>query len=315
MCAAMFARAIAWHAILSAAPPWRRAKRPRRDAGHLHRGADVLDAARAPGRALARADRRAAARAAPRDAPVVLGTMVSQTLLNLLALAPARRRHAVEHRSARRRPRRPDRRAFAPVAGLLVLLLGARAAAVGLRRARARAAALRARRCAARWRGCATACALFRRPRAGGRRDAAAARAPGRCSGSAAGFVLMALGLDARAGVAGAAAVLFAVNVDRRAAGDSGQLRRLPGGVRGRARRRLPRLHARSDRLRHRAAGDRARRRGADGAARARQRGALLARGAPAHDARRARQARPAALGAARRRRSAARARAGGAAR
>ena len=87
MCASMFARALAWHAILIAAPTWRRAKR--RDAmqgtfiGVLM--SSTLPARLGePSRALIVARRLGRAR---ETLPVVLGTMVSQTLLNLLALA------------------------------------------------------------------------------------------------------------------------------------------------------------------------------------------------------------------------------------
>jgi phosphatidyl-myo-inositol alpha-mannosyltransferase len=86
MCAAMFVRAISWHAILGAAPTWRRAKR--RDAmqgtfiGVLM--SSTLPARLGePSRALIVARRLGRARD---TLPVVLGTMVSQTLLNLLAL-------------------------------------------------------------------------------------------------------------------------------------------------------------------------------------------------------------------------------------
>ncbi len=87
MCAAMFVRALAWHAILVVAPTWRRAKR--RDAmqgtfiGVLM--SSTLPARLGePSRALIVARRLGRAR---ETLPVVLGTMVSQTLLNLLALA------------------------------------------------------------------------------------------------------------------------------------------------------------------------------------------------------------------------------------
>lgn len=86
MCAAMFVRAIAWHAILFAAPTWRPAKR--RDAmqgtfiGVLM--SSTLPARLGePSRALIVSRRLGRAR---ETLPVVLGTMVSQTLLNLLAL-------------------------------------------------------------------------------------------------------------------------------------------------------------------------------------------------------------------------------------
>jgi phosphatidylinositol alpha-mannosyltransferase len=86
MCAAMFARALSWHSILAAAPTWRRAKR--RDAmqgtfiGVLM--SSTLPARLGePSRALIVARRVGRAR---ETLPIVLGTMVSQTLLNLLAL-------------------------------------------------------------------------------------------------------------------------------------------------------------------------------------------------------------------------------------
>ncbi|HTR89798.1 MAG TPA: glycosyltransferase, partial [Solirubrobacteraceae bacterium] len=86
MCAAMFVRALAWQTILAAAPTWRRAKR--RDAmqgtfiGVLM--SSTLPARLGePSRALIVARRLGRARD---TLPVVLGTMVSQTLMNLLAL-------------------------------------------------------------------------------------------------------------------------------------------------------------------------------------------------------------------------------------
>jgi len=87
MCASMFARAIAWHAILAAAPTWRRAKR--RDAMQgtfigVLMSASLPARLGEPSRALIVARRIGRARD---TLPVVLGTMVSQTLLNLLALA------------------------------------------------------------------------------------------------------------------------------------------------------------------------------------------------------------------------------------
>ncbi len=55
MCGAMALRALSWHAILRAALPKAPGQALRCDAGHVHRRADVVDATRAPGRALARA--------------------------------------------------------------------------------------------------------------------------------------------------------------------------------------------------------------------------------------------------------------------
>jgi phosphatidyl-myo-inositol alpha-mannosyltransferase len=87
MCAAMFVRALAWHSILVAAPTWRRAKR--RDAMQgtfigVLMSATLPARLGEPSRALIVARRLGRAR---ETLPVVLGTMVSQTLLNLLALA------------------------------------------------------------------------------------------------------------------------------------------------------------------------------------------------------------------------------------
>jgi phosphatidylinositol alpha-mannosyltransferase len=86
MCAAMFARALSWHSILAAAPTWRRAKR--RDAMQgtfigVLMSATLPARLGEPSRALIVARRHGRAR---ETHPVVLGTMVSQTLLNLLAL-------------------------------------------------------------------------------------------------------------------------------------------------------------------------------------------------------------------------------------
>jgi phosphatidyl-myo-inositol alpha-mannosyltransferase len=86
MCAAMFVRALAWHSILAAAPTWRRAKR--RDAMQgtfigVLMSATLPARLGEPSRALIVARRIGRAR---ETLPVVLGTMVSQTLLNLLAL-------------------------------------------------------------------------------------------------------------------------------------------------------------------------------------------------------------------------------------
>jgi phosphatidylinositol alpha-mannosyltransferase len=86
MCAAMFARALAWHSILAAAPTWRRVKR--RDAMQgtfigVLMSATLPARLGEPSRALIVARRLGRAR---ESLPVVLGTMVSQTLLNLLAL-------------------------------------------------------------------------------------------------------------------------------------------------------------------------------------------------------------------------------------
>jgi phosphatidylinositol alpha-mannosyltransferase len=210
MCASMFARAIAWHAILRAAPTWRAAKR--RDAmqgtfiGVLM--SSTLPARLGePSRALIVARRIGRAR---ETLPIVLGTMVSQTLLNLFALAllgigvfssinPLDGHHGALIAAA-----------FAPLIALtLVLVAPALVPSASMSRA-ARAHELRA--------GLARALArlreglrIFASPRqatlAGGLQLAAWALQLASCW-----LLLMAFGLDTRLGVGGAAAVLFAVN-------------------------------------------------------------------------------------------------------
>jgi phosphatidylinositol alpha-mannosyltransferase len=86
MCVAMFTRALSWHAILAAAPTWRTAKRRDAMQGTF---IGVLMSATLPARlgessrALIVARRIGRAR---ETLPIVLGTIVSQALLNLLAL-------------------------------------------------------------------------------------------------------------------------------------------------------------------------------------------------------------------------------------
>lgn len=87
MCVAMFTRAIGWHAILAASPTWRRARRRDAMQGTF---IGVLMSATLPARlgessrALIVARRIGRAR---ETLPLVLGTIVSQAMLNLLALA------------------------------------------------------------------------------------------------------------------------------------------------------------------------------------------------------------------------------------
>jgi phosphatidylinositol alpha-mannosyltransferase len=210
MCAAMFARALAWHAILVAAPVWRRAKR--RDAmqgtfiGVLM--SSTLPARMGePTRALIVARRIGRAR---ETLPLVLGTMVSQTLLNLLALTllgiavfsginPLDGHHGVL--------------IIAALAPLAALALGQLAPALvppaSLSRA-ARAEALRSgvRGSIARVRD---GLRVFGHPRQAAIAAATQLGAWGLQLMSC-WLVLMAFGLQSRAGIAGAAAVLFAVN-------------------------------------------------------------------------------------------------------
>jgi phosphatidylinositol alpha-mannosyltransferase len=211
MCLAMFIRAISWHAILAVAPTWRRAKR--RDAmqgtfiGVLM--SSTLPARLGePSRALILARRLGRAR---ETLPVVLGTMVSQTLLNLLALmilgAVTLSRVSVLDAH--------DKGlllvALAPLGVLVALLLAPvlipPSAVSRFRRLQALLAGVR--RSLLRLR---EGLLVFRNARqaaiAAGMQLAAWALQWLSCW-----FLLMALGLDTHAGLGAAAAVLFAVNV------------------------------------------------------------------------------------------------------
>jgi phosphatidylinositol alpha-mannosyltransferase len=211
MCASMFVRAIAWHAILAVAPTWRRAKR--RDAMQgtfigVLMSATLPARLGEPSRALIVARRLGRAR---ETLPVVLGTMVSQTLLNLFALGllglamfssfdPLDGHHSALLAAT-----------FAPLGVLaLVLLAPLIVPRASIARSQQNQQLMRAlRRALAQLRD---GLRVFRDPRQ-------AARATVLQLGAwtlqwmSCWLLLMALGLDARAGIAGAAAVLFAVNV------------------------------------------------------------------------------------------------------
>lgn len=211
MCAAMFVRALAWHAILVVAPTWRRAKR--RDAmqgtfiGVLM--SSTLPARLGePSRALIVARRLGRAR---ETLPVVLGTMVSQTLLNLLALLILGCVTLSSVSVLDGHDRALLLVALAPLAALLAVLLAPvlipRAAVSRSRRLQAALAALRGVLLRLR-----DGLRVFSRPRR-------AALATVIQLGAWAlqwlscWLLLMALGLDSHAGAGAAAGVLFAVNV------------------------------------------------------------------------------------------------------
>ncbi|MGH2911772.1 MAG: lysylphosphatidylglycerol synthase domain-containing protein [Solirubrobacteraceae bacterium] len=211
MCASMFMRGIAWHAILEAAPTWRPARR--RDAlqgtfiGVLM-SATLPARLGEPSRALIVARRVGRAR---ETLPVVLGTMVSQTLLNLLALAIlggvmfSSVSFAGNHTSALLAV------ALAPLAILVGLLLApvvvpraavSRSQRLGRLLANVRVALVRVR----------AGLRVFRNPRHASVATLLQLSAWGlQCLSC--WLLLMALGLDAKAGFGAAAAVLFAVNV------------------------------------------------------------------------------------------------------
>ena len=212
MCVSMAVRAVAWHAILTAALPARARAPARRDAGHLHRRADVARRCR---RASASPRARWSSRGAlgrPRERlPVVLGTIVSQTLLNILALVAARHRDVLDGRAVPRPPRRADlRRDRCRCCCSSLVLLAPALLQRGRHRARdAARAGGQARHALARVRA---GLAVFRHPRLGAQAVVAQLRAWA-LQWLACYVLLLALGLDDRAGLGAAAAVLFAVNV------------------------------------------------------------------------------------------------------
>ena len=211
MCSAMFLRAISWHAILGAAPTWRRAKR--RDAMQgtfigVLMSATLPARLGEPSRALIVARRLGRAR---ETLPIVLGTMVSQTLLNLLALAILGGASLSTVSVLDGHQRALLVVAIVPLLTLAAVLLPpllVRSAA--LSRSQAAHALLRSiQRPLPRLR---EGLRVFGRPRLGSIATAAQLGAWA-LQWLACWLLLMALGLDLRAGAGAAAGVLFAVNV------------------------------------------------------------------------------------------------------
>jgi phosphatidylinositol alpha-mannosyltransferase len=211
MCVSMVVRGLAWHAILSAAPTWRPARR--RDAlqgtfiGVLM-SATLPARLGEPSRALIVARRIGR----PRETlPVVLGTMVSQTLINLLALVllGAAMLSGVSllhgHDGALLAAALVPLAALAAV--LLVPVLLPRSAVSRFARLHSLVSGLRRSLLRVR-----EGLRIFRRPR---RAAVATSMQLGAWALQCAScwLLLMALGLDHRVGLAGAAGVLFAVNV------------------------------------------------------------------------------------------------------
>jgi phosphatidylinositol alpha-mannosyltransferase len=200
MCASMVLRAQAWHAILRAALPRTRVKRTDALQGTM---IGVLMSATLPARlgepARALIVARRLGRARER-LPVVLGTLVSQTLLNIVALV------ALGVTMLSTVDLFTNNRALvgvtvAPVVVLLCVLV-----APALLRAGGPAAARRALT------KVREGLSVFRRPKLGATAAAAQLGAWG-VQWLACYVLLVAFGLDDRAGIGAAAAVLFAVNV------------------------------------------------------------------------------------------------------
>jgi phosphatidyl-myo-inositol alpha-mannosyltransferase len=211
MCLAMFTRAISWHAILAAAPTWRRVKRRDAMQGTF---IGVLMSATLPARLGESARALIVARRVGRareTLPVVLGTIVSQAMLNLLVLAALAGVTLSSVRVLDGHDRGLLLVALAPVLALIVTrLVPVLVPPVAVSRRRSAEVLLDgARRGTARLRD---GLQLFRRPRQ-------ALAATGAQLGAwalqwvACWLLLIAFGLDLDAAPEAAAGVLFAVNV------------------------------------------------------------------------------------------------------
>ena len=211
MCSAMVARGFAWHAILRAAPGAAHARRFDAMQGTfigVLMSATLPARLGEPSRALIVARRLGRAR---ETLPVVLGTIVSQTLLNLVALAilGAVMFSSVDLLNGHHQALVAV--TIAPVAALLAVLV---APALVPRAAVSRSARLAAllnkvRGALIKARG---GLRVFRRPRLAVQATVGQLLAWA-LQWLSCFFLLIALGLSHRAGLAGAAAVLFAVNV------------------------------------------------------------------------------------------------------
>jgi phosphatidyl-myo-inositol alpha-mannosyltransferase len=211
MCASMLLRAEAWHAILCAALPGTRVRR--RDAARgtmigVLMSATLPARLGEPSRALIVSRRLGRMR---ERFPVVLGTLVSQTLLNILALVAL---GAVMFATIGLFQGNEDALVVATLAPVIVLVLVISAPWL-LRRGRpsrfqrVQQAAARARHAMVRVR---SGLQVFRRPRLGFWAATCQLAAWG-VQLIACYALLVALGLDERAGLGAAAAVLFAVNM------------------------------------------------------------------------------------------------------
>ena len=212
MCAAMAARGIAWHAILRAALPGSRVRRADAMQGTF---IGVLMSATLPARLGEPSRSLIVARRVGRPTetfPIVLGTIVSQTLLNLLALAGL---GAVMFTSVDLfNGRHTALIAVAVGPAVLAALILAAPLIVGRRGGPSRSMRLDAFRAQLRLVliRLRTGMRVFREPRLGA--IAVSAQLGAWMLQCASCYVLLiALGLDHRAGLAAAAGVLFAVNV------------------------------------------------------------------------------------------------------
>jgi phosphatidylinositol alpha-mannosyltransferase len=213
MCSAMAVRAISWNAILKAALPRARVKLADSMQGTF---IGVLMSSTLPARLGEPARALVVARRTGRpreNLPVVLGSLVSQTLLNIVALAilGAVMFSSVDIFSGHQTALLIA--AIAPVALLLLVLMAPIVLQIGARRAGANA---RWHQALAKVRGAMTrvraGLAVFRDPKLGA--IATVAQLAAWALQMLSCYVLLiALGLDHKTGIAAAAAVLFAVNI------------------------------------------------------------------------------------------------------
>jgi phosphatidyl-myo-inositol alpha-mannosyltransferase len=215
MCSAMAMRAVSWHAILQAALPRARIKLSDAMQGTF---IGVLMSSTLPARLGEPSRALVVARRSGRpreNLPIVLGTLVSQTLLNILALVilGTVMFSSVDIFSGHQTALLIT--AVVPLALLLIVLVAPailRAGAArrpGSRFTRANDAISRARRALTRVRA---GLVVFRRPKLGAIATLAQLAAWG-LQWFSCYLLLVALGLDQQAGIGAAAAVLFAVNI------------------------------------------------------------------------------------------------------
>jgi len=212
MCSAMFMRAVSWHAILKAALPRSRVRMSDAAQGTfigVLMSSTLPARLGEPSRALVVARRTGQPR---ENLPIVLGTVVSQTLLNILALIilGAIMFSSVDFFNGHQNALVVA--AIAPLALLIVVLI----MPVVLRSAGSKSATSRLHALAASVRGALgrvrAGLTVFRRPRLGATATVAQLGAWAlQCLSC--WVLLVALGLDKHAGIGAAAAVLFAVNI------------------------------------------------------------------------------------------------------
>ena len=212
MCSAMAMRAVSWHAILQAALPRARIKLSDAMQGTF---IGVLMSSTLPARLGEPSRALVVARRSGRpreNLPIVLGTLVSQTLLNIVALVilGTVMFSSVNIFSGHQTALLVT--AIVPLALLVIVLLAPvilRAGAARSRFTHAHEAITRARRALVRVRA---GLVVFRRPKLGAIATVAQLAAWG-LQWFSCYLLLVALGLDQQAGIGAAAAVLFAVNI------------------------------------------------------------------------------------------------------